>query len=309
MRTNRARGPFLVTIAVICGCTGNTVAPVFTRELGRPATPMDGATEKKLDGSKAPAEQRKPNFYVISHGDTLYSIAWRFGMDYKTLAAWNSISDPTLIHPGQKLRLTAPELVSRQEPLAVNREKPPLAPPVQPDAARLPATPAAVKSNSPPQSTIIIESALPPPTNTAVRVDKELPSPQEKAAFKLTDGVRWQWPAQGTVIKPDTLMGKKGIYILGATGQTVSAAAPGKVVYSGSGLRGYGKLIIVKHNDVYLSAYAHNSKLLVDEGAAVSGGQAIAEMGRSDVEKVMLHFEIRKNGKPVEPLHYLPKRL
>jgi lipoprotein NlpD len=121
-----------------------------------------------------------------------------------------------------------------------------------------------------------------------------------------TSDIKWQWPARGKVVAADSVLGERGINILGTRGQPVVATAPGHVVYSGSGLVGYGKLIIIKHNDTYLSAYAHNDRLLVAEGAQVAGGQQIGEMGSTGTRRVMLHFEIRRDGKPVPPLQFLP---
>ncbi|MGR8950035.1 MAG: peptidoglycan DD-metalloendopeptidase family protein [Gammaproteobacteria bacterium] len=154
---------------------------------------------------------------------------------------------------------------------------------------------------SPPPRTSKLASA---PSNKAVVEPNKAPPKKTTGSTKLL----WRWPAEGNVSKATSALGTKGIEIRGKRGSRVSAAAPGKVVYSGNGLRGYGNLIIVQHNEVYLSAYAHNEKLLVSEGTKVSVGQAIATMGNSGTKQVMLHFEIRRNGKAVEPTNYLPRR-
>ena len=136
---------------------------------------------------------------------------------------------------------------------------------------------------------------------------KKTHAPRKDKTPKATTKLSWRWPAKGKVQKARSALGSKGIEILGSRGSDVLAAANGKVVYSGDGLRGYGQLLIIKHNDVFLSAYAHNEKLLVKEGAAVRRGQRIALMGNSGTKRVMLHFEIRRNGKAVEPLNFLPR--
>lgn len=200
--------------------------------------------------------------HVVRRGDTLYSIAWAAGLDYRRLARWNGISPPYLIRPGQNLRLTAPPAGERPRATAAAKPRPP----------RRAARPTAAQ-------------------------------PTASATVK-----KWVWPTTGKVITRFSATRNKGIDIQGRDGQPVRSAAPGRVVYAGSGLRGYGKLIIVKHNEIFLSAYAHNRKLLVAEGSQVSRGQAIAEMGSSGTNQVKLHFEIRRRGVPVDPLRYLPKR-
>jgi lipoprotein NlpD len=211
--------------------------------------------------------------YRVDKRETLYAIAWRYGLDYRELARWNNIDAPYTIYPGQELILIDPERLPPHRRPAVDPS-----PPHRSSGAR-------------PQVTKT--SQLPPAAS------EELPPPK---AF--------QWPADGRVIA--TFKGSnsisQGIDILGKPGQAVVAAAAGKVVYSGNGLNGYGNLVIVKHNDTFLSAYAHNSKLLVNEGDMVESGQQIAEIGMLDQSTPALHFEIRKRGKPVDPLKYLPKR-
>ena len=213
------------------------------------------------------------NHYTIRPGDTLYAIAWRYGVDYKKLALWNGISPPYVIYPGQKLRVTPPAVI----PLAKRPQR---------------------STTSKPASAKTVRRA-------AVAKPKHVPTiatPQQH--------LRWRWPANGKLIRrfSTTGQGSKGIDIAGISGQTVKAASRGKVVYSGSGLIGYGQLIIIKHNETYLSAYAHNRKLLVNEGDRVKVGQAIAEMGATGTDRAKLHFEIRRYGKPVDPLKYLPRK-
>lgn len=224
--------------------------------------------------------------YVIRSGDTLYSIAWRNNLDFKDVARWNGIKPPYRIYAGQRLRLTPPGSTAdtpANRTAITKRES----------SATMPAertvTPSAdnARSGAAPAAPALRES--PPPSSA-----------------KTSENIRWQWPARGRYEAADSVRGERGINIFGAKGSPVVAAAAGRVVYSGSGLVGYGKLIIIEHNDTYLSAYAHNDKLLVAEGARVVGGQQIAEMGSTGARQVMLHFEIRRGGKPVPPLEFLP---
>jgi lipoprotein NlpD len=230
-----------------------------------------------------------PDSHRVVAGDTLYSIAFRFGLDPHALAQWNALDDPNRIFVGQDLRLKP----SQREPVAP------------------PATAVATPSTSAP--------ALTAPTSTTPRPDVATPtSPPPVVAAPAPDavlggtrsvsGLAWTWPASGKTRRAIAASGSEGLEIFGERGQPVLAAAGGQVVYSGNGLRGYGQLIIVKHNDTFLSAYAHNDKLLVTEGARVNAGQQIAEMGDSEASEVMLHFEIRKGGKAVGPLQFLPQR-
>ncbi|HEB58148.1 MAG TPA: LysM peptidoglycan-binding domain-containing protein [Gammaproteobacteria bacterium] len=220
-----------------------------------------------------------PGYHTIRHGDTLYSIAFQYGYDYREVARWNGIRPPYHIYPGQRIRLTPPEPAVAQ------------APPNQPATPRATPKPAPRAAARPPR-------ASPAP----------LPASPRPAAGR--GRIRWQWPASGKLIArfSPKAKGKKGIVIGGRPGQPVTAAADGTVVYAGSGLRGYGQLIIIKHNEVYFSAYAHNRRLRVREEQKVKKGQRIADMGSSGTDRAVLHFEIRRNGIPVNPLTYLPKR-
>lgn len=200
--------------------------------------------------------------HVVRKGDTLYSIAFDAGLDYRAVARWNGIQSPYVITPGQRLRLRPPP--GDRPPATVSRKRSRAAP-RQPEAA-----------------------PRPPPST-------------------ISDG--WLWPARGKIIRRFSRndADSPGIDIVGNPGQPVKSAADGTVVYSGDGLRGYGQLIIVKHNETFLSAYAHNRKLLVKEGDRVRRGQPIAEMGATGTDRVKLHFEIRKQGTAVDPLKYLPQ--
>ncbi len=227
-------------------------------------------------GYRAPVSDRvqppsdKIQYHIVAKGETLFSISWRYGLDYKALAQANGISSNYKIYPGQRLNLKAT--------------------PAQKTSSSSPA-PVSVAAKSRPEDQTITRTKTPP---------------HSQKSGSLT----WRWPANGRVYEPfsSTKVLKKGVDILGEKGESVLAASSGYVVYAGEGLRGYGKLLIIKHNDVYLSAYAHNNRLLVKEGDKVKAGQKIAEIGSSGTVRNMLHFEIRKNGVPVDPERYLPRR-
>jgi lipoprotein NlpD len=226
--------------------------------------------------------------YVVRRGDSLWSIAFRFGWDWRELAQVNNIPPPHVIYPGQTIRFT------RQAPRAVTaRPTPPPAPP----AKTTPPVVATPVPTPPPLAKPGTAASKPPVAKTPV-----------KPVTRSASG--WAWPAGGAVIGRFSSNGSlnKGIDIAGELGQPVLAASDGAVVYAGSGLRGYGELVIIKHSDTYVSAYGHNRRLLVQEGQQVKAGQTIAEMGSTGTDRVKLHFEIRRQGKPVDPLQYLPTR-
>ncbi len=239
-------------------------------------------------GTMAPVSDvaQPPNIWLDEHivapGETLYSIAWRYNMDHRQLAIANGIGRDFKIYPGQRLSLNLNE---RSVPSRQVSEPTP-----QPQLASEPISPKAAPTSS--------------------RSENQTPPSKTKMTPRVSESPKsWQWPAQGKILAPFHSNGglNKGIDIGGELGEPVLAAGSGDIVYSGAGLRGYGKLIILKHSDKYLSAYAHNSKLLVKEGEAVTAGQQIAEMGSSGTDRVKLHFEIRFDGKPVNPVDYLPK--
>ena len=227
----------------------------------------------------------------VQRGDTLYGIAFRNGIDVRDLAEWNSLSAPYTIYPGQRLRLYPRDGASGTATRPVTTETRP----TSPSTTAAPGTTATKPATAPATTT---------PTTTS-----SAPKPAPIASAPASD-IRWRWPADGALLS--RFVGgeptKQGIDIAGASGASVKAAADGVVVYSGAGLVGYGELVIIKHNDAWLSAYGHNRARLVNEGAIVKAGQQIAVMGRTGAPRDMLHFEIRHNGKPVDPLLYLPKR-
>lgn len=258
---------FAVAVFALAACTATVVR---TTGAGKPSpprvsTPRYGATVK------------------VQRGDTLYGIAFRNGIDVRDLAAWNGISAPYTIYPGQNLRLY----------------------PRGGDASRVAAQPPVPATSTLPSSTRPATTAASPERPVVSPVAPTAPQPAAPAS-----DIRWRWPAEG-VLQNRFVAGeptRQGIDITGDGGTPVNAAADGVVVYSGSGLVGYGELIIIKHNDAWLSAYGHNRARMVNEGALVKAGQQIAVMGRTGAPRDMLHFEIRYNGKPVDPLQHLPRR-
>jgi lipoprotein NlpD len=208
-------------------------------------------------------------YHRVQPGDTLYSVSWRYGLDYREVAAWNKLKPPYTIYNGQQLRVAPPAGRGQEAPVS------------SPSAIAAPVT---------------------SPSATAS------PATSHHISSTPSASIRWQWPAQGSVVQTysETEINRKGIDIGGKMGQAVRAAAAGHVVYAGSGLLNYGKLIILKHDDNYLSAYAYNRALHVKEGDTVSAGQQIADMGSKPNGETMLHFEIRYDGRPIDPLKYLP---
>ena len=273
--------------------------------------------------------------HLVRKGDTVYSIAFRNNLDYRELAKWNSIGTDYLIRPGQVLRLRAPEAVRLIEgdivstpspletpvvgaPVALNSGIPPsTAPPPRstggsrprpiPLPSDMPAAPLPGTGGSPTPSAPIGSPAPAPaggPVAIAVPADRPPPITSESGG-----PYRWQWPTDGVVVRGfNPAAGSKGLDFGGDLGQPVVAAAPGKVVYSGAALKGYGELIIIKHDDLRLSAYGYNRRRLVAEGQMVRGGEQIGELGLGPESRPILHFEIRERGQPVDPVPYLPAK-
>ncbi|MEP1469893.1 MAG: peptidoglycan DD-metalloendopeptidase family protein [Halieaceae bacterium] len=252
----------------------------------------------------APIEDRQPSgatssssrYYTVQRGDTLYSIAFRYGLDFRVLAAANGIASPYTIYPGQKLDL------EKQTP-AVSTTKSTSAAKPAPKPAASPKPVATAKPTA--KSSQSAGTA-----KTAPLVSKAPPAPVKSEGGTWTGASvkTWRWPASGRVTRGYSSSVHKGIDIAGKRGDPIVAVAAGKVVYAGTGIVGFGELLIVKHNDVYLSAYGHNDRLLVTEGQQVGVGQKIAEKGSSGTDTVKLHFEIRREGKPIDPMRILPKR-
>ncbi|WP_404363481.1 peptidoglycan DD-metalloendopeptidase family protein [Marinobacter sp.] len=225
--------------------------------------------------------------HVVKPGETLYSIAWRYGRDYRELGNANNIGPPWDIKPGRVLRL------DRRGKVVADSQQ------------RASPAPAPGPRKSPGRAAPTQKASVPPKVQKAPSRNTPLPEQTQMVA-----GIKWQWPHVGTVIAGFSASGKvnKGIDIAGKAGDPVRTSAAGNVVYAGSGLLGYGNLIIVNHNEHFLSAYAHNRRILVREGEDVKAGQVIAELGSTGTDRNKLHFEIRKNGNPVDPVPYLPPR-
>lgn len=247
-----------VLVMLLSACAGKSgYAPVSS---------IDYTKEKRLT-----YRQKSAKYHTVKRGETLYSISWNYGKNFKELARINGIKSPYVIHPGQKI---------------------------------------ALKTSSKPKSSKAKKTIKNNEVKSVVKPIKKAPVIRRSNDKRTAGKVQWQWPASGKLIGTFSSNGRfnKGIDIAGKLGEPVYAAAKGKVVFAGSGLRGYGKLVIIHHNETYLSAYAHNSKLLVKENQIIKAGQKIAEIGSTGTDKPKLHFEVRKNGKPVNPLQYLPKR-
>ena len=238
----------------------------------------------------------KKTEHIAGSGDTLYSIAFLSGLDYKLVAAWNNISEPYIIRRGQKINLVKPETYSEKASTAkTSRES----------ISNSSGTITAIKSETS-VSTIAPSRTEPEKIDsTPVIVNNNSQSP---AAMKFNNS--WKWPISASnIVNYRRSSQNRGLDIISHFGVDVKASAAGKVVYAGNGLKGYGNLIIIKHNDAYLSAYAHNRSIYVKEGDQIAQGQKIAEVGSSDTNQAKLHFEIRKSGTPVSPLGLLPKKV
>lgn len=259
---------FLLVVS-LAGCSAPVRAPVVSRD--HPPSLQQRSS--------------KPTVYRVQKGDTLYSIAWRFGIDYASIARWNGIRYPYTIYPGQRLRLTP----------AVRRQV------ARSQTAKTPQSQGASRERKPVVSGKQVSRLA----------KKGVSSSQVKGkTANQSLELRWLWPTDGSVVQRfvngDPV--KKGVKIKGRYGASIKAAEAGKVVYAGSGLIGYGRLVIIKHNKNYLSAYGYNKKIHVKEGDTVKKGVRIAEMGSDGNGRPMLHFEIRRNGAPVDPLKLLPRR-
>jgi lipoprotein NlpD len=255
--------------------------------------------------TRAPVEDRnarsKPTsrVYRVQRGETLYSIAFRYGLDYRKVAAANSIAAPYTIYPGQTIYLkeaTPPPVRRTTAPPATSASRSATS-----TAKPAPRPAAAAAPKSAPKTTT--KTAPVTPSSSTPVTKSRSGGTYSGAAVRA-----WRWPTSGRVTRGYSASVHKGIDIGGQRGDAIQAVAAGKVVYAGTGIVGFGELLIVKHNAVYLSAYGHNSRLLVAEGATVRAGQKIAEKGSSGTDTVKLHFEIRKEGKPIDPQRVLPRR-
>lgn len=303
--TRRARtlGAFIACVlAAACGTSLNR-APVEDRSSARgPTAPATGAsapvaTDVTVKPPPGIENLGKPGYYAVKPGDTLLRVALENGQNWRDIARWNNIDNPNVLEVGQVLRVVAPGVdAAAAATKGVNVAKVETRP-LDPRPAGSAAAASAVVAAPTPAPAVAAAPAAPPPQVVPPAAPRD-----------ADDDVAWAWPSTASVAASFDEGRNKGLVFAGKSGDPVLAAADGRVVYAGSGLRGYGNLVIVKHNNSYLTAYAHNQTLLVKEDQAVRRGQKIAEMGSSDAERVQLHFEIRRLGKPIDPARLLPPR-
>jgi len=276
-----ASGAVCLALLAACGSSPRSPAPVEDRS-ARSGTPM--ADNKPLPGAE---NAGKPGYYTVQKGDTLTRIALDHGQAWRDVARWNNLGNPDVIEVGQVLRVSPPGASVENSGVVVRPVA--LAAAAGRAGAAAPASGAASVAASG-------GASAPQPANTG------------SGQSAVAEDIGLAWPANGQLIAGFDEAKNKGIDIAGKLGDPVLAAADGQVVYAGAGLRGYGNLVIVKHNNTYLTAYAHNQRLLVKEDQRIRRGEKIAEMGSSDADRVKLHFEVRRQGKPVDPAKYLPAR-
>ncbi|GLX81765.1 peptidoglycan DD-metalloendopeptidase family protein [Thalassotalea eurytherma] len=278
---NWYKNAILVCLLLLAGCSSKPQKPAPVVDIQGHA-PITNKSKNTLQQSE----------YLVKKGETLYAIAWRANVNVKTLASWNNITAPYHIYPGQKLSLSK----------AISKPK---------NSAKTPPQP---NKNSANKSEKNVKKAVDQKKNQEYGVNEggqkiNRKSTQKQSTFSQKIR-RWLWPHNGKVVQTFStkVQGNKGIDIAGRKGDNIKAAASGTVVYAGNALRGYGNLVIIKHNDDYLSAYAHNDRILVKEQQQINAGDVIAKMGDTDAQRVMLHFEVRFRGKSVNPQKYLPKK-
>lgn len=303
-RALRASMPGLLAVLGVSGCAGllSWNEPAQREVYNQPSALV------------VPERPVGANEYMVRQGDTMYSIAFRHQLDYRELAKWNGIGSDYLIRPGQVIKLVQPPKPSLIEGDIVSHPEEDVVPPSV--ASRPVALPNESLGVPPPPlgqgpSASSRPTARPPVPPVASTPPVPAPTTLPPPVITSESGgpYRWQWPTNGVVVRGfNPAAGGKGLDFTGELGQPVFAAAPGKVVYSGSALKGYGELVIIKHDDLRLSAYGYNRTRLVKEGDMVKGGQPIAELGLGPENKPVLHFEIRERGQPVDPVPYLPAR-
>lgn len=310
------RSFLIVSSALILGaCMSQAPAPTVDRNTSSPTRVGTQSTQSTGAG-----------YYTVKRGDNLYRIALDNGQDHRDIAAWNNISNINAIKEGQILRIAPPGAAEASSAVVANPVAsgqvvesrsldpvPAVAPaaiPVAPANGNLKREPKVGKEPYSDEAYARLNNVTEAPKVSEPKTEIKQDVKPEVAPATPTgpDDVVWVWPSNAKVSAPYSESGNKGLDLSGKLGDPVLAAADGKVVYAGAGLRGYGELVIIKHNATYLSAYAHNRKILVKEKDQVTRGQKIAEMGNSDADAVKLHFEIRKQGKPIDPAPYLPKR-
>lgn len=290
LRERAVKWSWLVLACVVlagCAAPRRTPAPVEDRMGARHTSPAPQAAPAQAAVLPGAENAGKPGYYTVKPGDTLLRIALESGQNWRDIARWSNLENPNVIEVGQVLRVAPPDSrVVATAPVA----------PAASSSAPVAAAPAASAASSVARGTGTAAAPSSAPINTP--------------SAGADDDIAFAWPTTGaaSVLAGFDEQKNKGVDIAGHAGDPVLAAADGRVVYAGAGLRGYGNLIILKHNNTYLTAYAHNQSLLVKEDQTVRKGQKIAEMGSTDTDRVKLHFEIRRQGKPVDPTRYLPPR-
>ncbi|MEY3201327.1 MAG: hypothetical protein RIR70_877 [Pseudomonadota bacterium] len=310
----RHAAPLVAALFAACGTP--VPAPVIDRNT--PGSAIKSAAPARTAPAAAPTAA-PAGFHVVKKGETLASIALEYGQDYKELVAWNNLDNPNMIRVGQQLRVASSEGAVVVKPIAMNA----------PQEVRPAESPAAVSANTdvmkrePLGGKVAYSEAAWAAVNKGndkvisparveakaeVKAEPKAEAKPEQKEVVGADAVDWVWPAGGKVVTAFAEGSSKGIGIAGKLGDAVIAASAGKVLYAGEDLRGYGKLVVLKHNANFLSVYAHNNQILVREGQMVAKGEKIAELGKSDSDQPKLHFEIRRQGKPVDPVKLLPTR-
>jgi len=294
---NWMTGVMLGVALVLAGCAlSHRPAPVEDRSTTGRAPQSEATTTDPVKPLPGIENLGKPGYYAVRLGDTIMRIGLDTGQNWRDMVLWNNLENPNLIEVGQVLRVIPP-VASSSGSGGSTMPTPPVPSTDSSGVVIRPVT----------QSTITAGSGV---ATSAESMVKSTPpaAAQTTSAASGDENVAWIWPAQGVLLAGFDEAKNKGLDIGGKAGDSVLAAGDGRVVYAGAGLRGYGQLIILKHNNTYLTAYAHNQTLLVKEDQSVQKGQKIAEMGSSDADRVKLHFEIRRQGKPVDPSRYLPSR-
>ncbi len=326
-----------IVVLALAGCAAPRPAPVQERTQPQPAPAQPAPGAQPPEAAQGASGKPLPT-HTVKRGETLVSIALQYGLDYRDLAAWNGIANPSQLRVGQVLVLAAPPAAAAQggaapgpggSPPAVSGSAQPApgspvatplvspGPPiearplantptlkVEPLGLKVPYSDKAMAEFSVPETPAAPGAATEAPQPPAA-APAPTPVPEASKAGTQKEDIDWMWPVKGKVIAPFS-EASKGIDIAGKRGTPVLAAASGRVIYADQGLRGYGKLVIIRHNDTWLSAYAHNDNILVKEQQEVKKGEKIAEMGSTDADRVELHFEIRRKGKPVDPAKFLP---
>lgn len=310
--------PAMLAATVAAGCASRSPAPVDDRRPSPIATAKPPVAQVAKPGAAAPAAAPAGR-YVVRRGDTLYSIALEHGVDFRDLARWNNLDDPTRIRAGQSLQVRAPESApgapegaqvgAARVPGAVESrplESRPLGQGAPADGATKTSPKALRLPYSEQNVALLSRGEAPAPGKPVPQAAAPKPEPAKPAPERAADGIEFIWPAKGNVLAGFSEPRVKGIDIGGRIGDPVVAAAPGKVIYVGSGIPGLGKFVVIKHNDELSTVYAHAREVLVKMDQSVIRGQRIAELGDSDADRPKLHFQVRKLGKPLDPMGYLP---